>query len=359
MLRNDKMEIMKAEIRRILILQISAIGDALFAVPAIKALRKELPGAHISVLASRRAGSVLQNLPYLDDLRIFHGFFSLCRAIIQDRTMKYDLAVGLSNQGSWLAFLSGARFKAGFASPLLRSACPGSVKIKPSMHVVDYCLSVVGLLGAATSDREMEIQLTPQELEKADEFLKRHRLAGLPLVAIHPGGRYFPFKRWPTEQFARLADGLAQNGVGVILVGGPDDVELAARTAAAAKVQLASAIGELKLKETAALIGKCQLFVGNDSAPLHMAAAVKTPTISLYGPTDPAQFAPFGSGHSAIYKALPCSPCFKFLGPAGQHLPKCARPYCMEAIQADEVLALALAKLDLGRTAAMDGEDAV
>lgn len=335
----------QGEIRKILVLQVGPIGDTILSVPALKALRAGFPQAGIAVVATPRAGDVLRGLPYHDELRVCRNGFDLMRTVMQYRRSGFDLAVGLSNGGSWLAFLCNTRFKAGLSSPLLALAEPGAVKEEPSAHVVEHCLAVVRLLGAAVPEiRGLEIALSQHEREKAAAFLAGVNQAG-PLVALHPGGHYFSFKRWPVERFASLADALAARGYGVVVVGGTEDGALAAALTGATRHAPLSAVGRLGIKETAALIAKCSLFIGNDSAPLHLAAAVGTPAIGLFGPTSPAQFRPFGQGHEVIYKGLPCSPCFKFLGSPLQYWPKCRRPACMEAIGESEVLAAALARL--------------
>lgn len=353
---NKRKQIHRAEIRRILVLQFSPIGDTIFAVPALKALRENYPQATIVVLASARAGDVLKGLPYHDMLRICRSGLDVVRAVVEFRHLHFDLAVGLSNQGSWLSFFCGTPFKAGFPTPLLTLAEPGALKEEPSSHVVEYCLAVVRLLGAAVpGERRLELWLSPAEKERARSFMAAHGLSD-PVVAVHPGGRYFPLKRWPVERFARLVDLLAARGCRGVIIGGQEDAELARSLADRAESRPVVAAGRLRLKETAALLSYCRLFVGNDSAPLHMAAAVNTPSIGLFGPTDPRQFSPYGPGHTVIYEALPCSPCFRFLGGLGQYLPKCYRAQCMEAIEVEKVAEAALARLAQGERAPLLGE---
>ncbi len=156
-----------AEIRRILVLQIGPIGDTIFAIPALRALRKSFPAATIVVLASARAGDVLQGLPYLDLFRVCRSGLDTLRAVVEFSQLGFDLALGLSNQGSWLACFCGTPFKAGFPSPLLSLSEPGSVKEEPSSHVVEYCLAVVRMLGGAVPDEQAAgIALTPVEQDR-------------------------------------------------------------------------------------------------------------------------------------------------------------------------------------------------
>ncbi|MCL6615401.1 MAG: glycosyltransferase family 9 protein, partial [Firmicutes bacterium] len=285
-----------AEIRRILVLQFGPIGDTLFAVPALKALRLRFPTATIAVLASPRAGEILHGAPYIDLLRVCRSGLDLMRSLFELRQAGFDLAVGLSNQGSWLAPFFGTPWKAGFPSPLLNLAEPGPVKEEPSSHVVEYCLAVVRMLGADPpddGDGGLEIWLSDADHEGAERFLAAHRLTP-PIVAIHPGGHYFPHKRWPAIRYAALADALAALGLKVVVIGGVEDVELASSVAQRARSGPVVAAGKLRLRETAALIARSALFIGNDSAPLHLAAAVKTPSIGLFGPTSPRKFSTYG-----------------------------------------------------------------
>ncbi|MGE5549981.1 MAG: glycosyltransferase family 9 protein [Bacteroidota bacterium] len=345
-----------SEIHRILVLQIGPIGDTIFTIPALKALRQNFPSATIVVLASARAADVLRGLPYLDLLRVSRSGLDLIRAVIEFRQSGFDLALGLSNQGSWLAGFCGTPFKAGFPAPLLYLSEPGPVKEEPSSHVVEYCLSVIRMLGGAVpEDRRLELPLTQAELDRAACFMNMHHL-DTPVVAIHPGGRYFPLKRWPVDRFARLAEILMGRGLGVVVVGGPEDSELASLMDKQMRARAVTVVGKMRIRETAALLARCQLFVGNDSAPLHMAAAVNTPSIGLFGPTSPAQYSPYGTGHVVICKSLPCSPCFRFLGGLGQYLPRCTRPQCMEAIGVDEVASAVLARLGMSQAGHSSGE---
>lgn len=342
-MRNDKGSWRSHEIHKILVLQFAPIGDTIFAIPALKALRRAYPGAIIAVLSSPRAGDILRGAPYLDVLRICRSGLELIRAMVEFRSLGFDLAVGLSNQGSWLASLCRAPFKTGLPSPLLSLADPGPIKEEPLAHVVEYCLAVAAKLGAATDERDLEIWLSRNDHERAEAFLAPHGRG--PWVAVHPGGRYFRYKRWPVPSFARLIEGLSGNGWRTIIVGGPEDLRLAGELARLSKAPLVSAVGRLRLRETAALIARCRLFIGNDSAPLHLAAAVGTPSIGLFGPTCPSQFGPYGAGHTVIYKNLSCSPCFRFMGGFRQYWPRCAQPACMSAITVEEVLDAALARL--------------
>lgn len=340
------------EFRRILVLQLSPIGDTIMAIPALRALRKGFPAATIAVMAAMPGAELLYGLPCLDILRACRNGLDLARAILEYRRLSFDLSIGLSHQGSWLAPFTGSPCRTGLhaVSPARTPVGDGG---RQPIHVIDRYLAVIGQLGVAISEDGLspEICLSPGDRERAGEFIARHRLQS-PLVAIHPGGRHFPFKRWPLDRYAALADALAAQGFSVVLVGGDEDVKIASALATSTRCKPVVSAGRLRLRETAALLARCRLFVGNDSAPLHMAAAVGTPTVGIFGPTDPSQFGPGGPQHTVVRKAPPCSPCFKFYGGLWQYWPRCARPACMEAIEVPDVMAAVLRQtsLDTGPT---------
>ena len=165
---------------------------------------------------------------------------------------------------------------------------------------------------------------------------------GRAVVVLAPGS-IWPTKRWPLESFAQVADGLMENGVQVILIGGASDrglcEEIARRTT---HVPLIAA-GQLTLRESAALLARCDLLLSNDSAPVHIAAAMGTPVVALFGPTTPGLgFAPYGSGHTVLEVPLDCRPCGKHGGN------RCPRRHfrCMKDLAPKRVFGEIMAKLE-------------
>lgn len=154
-----------------------------------------------------------------------------------------------------------------------------------------------------------------------------------PLVAVHPGGRW-PSKRWPKERFVELIDRLAaQAKVRVILTGAQSERRLCEAIYQGAAVKPVMAVGLTSLNELAALLSRCQAFVGGDTAPLHVAAAMKTPIVALFGSTDPTRHLPPAERHHLLKKKLPCSPCYRshcYRRGTGQM-------ECMKLISVDEV----------------------
>jgi ADP-heptose:LPS heptosyltransferase len=178
----------------------------------------------------------------------------------------------------------------------------------------------------------------PHDEQIADRYLEAHGISR-PMIALHCGGRHFYRKRWPVERFARLAKSLRNYyECEVVCIGGTEDRETAfAIQSIVPEVKMAA--GELSLAQTAALVSKCRLMIGNDSGPLHLSAALDTPTIGLFGPTHLGQFYPYNPElHRFIYKPFSCSPCYCYGGSLFQHVPRCSRAYCMEAITEQDIL---------------------
>lgn len=325
----------------IVVLCLSPLGDAIFATPALRALRYSYPEARIFVLASPPAGAVLKANSLGLQISVVPDVLELYRYLQQIRREKYDLAVGLSQWGSFFTRFCGVRNCADF------SRLPSR---KERQSVVDLCLDVITSLGLSCPSPRTECWWTEQDRERAERFLaqwqKQDEDVSAPMVAVHCGGRYFVRKRWPLEFFVKLIRDLTENyGVRVVLIGGKDDRENCSLIQKAVPAVRDTA-GRLTVGETAAFLSRCRVFIGNDSGPLHLAAAVPIETIGLYGPTDPQQFYPYEPPrHTFLYKAFPCSPCYRFGGRLWQHLPRCSRAYCMEAIRPEEVLTRVIARL--------------
>ena len=247
------------------------------------------------------------------------------------RRCHFDIALSLSQAGSFFTRFCAAPLWGDFFSIPPQTGRP----------VVQTCLAILQAIGINGGSPQTEFWYDRSAEVAAADFLTRLGYRGLePLIAVHCGGHYFIRKRWPAVYFAELTRLVTRAGCRVILIGSGEDRETAAEVLAAAP-WASSAIGRLKLAETAALIKQCQLLIGNDSGPLHLGAAMGVPTIGLFGPTHPRQFYPYKApAHRYLYKELTCSPCFQFGGGLWQHVPRCSKAYCMYAIQPADVMEL-------------------
>lgn len=299
----------------ILVVLLCPLGDTLFATPALRALRRRFPGANITALCWTSNEPLLRYNPHLDHVVACPGGWELAVSPLRMLDRRFDLGVGLSHFGSWVTPFFRARVRVGFqtvAGLRPRAASDGVPNAAGDggagagaagangQHAIHYCLRVVEQVGAQPQGLHMELVAGPGDRWRAAEVLRGHE--DRPLIAFHVGADHFATKRWPAENFARLADMLAGRfGSTIILVGGPDDVPVSrAVRSLARRAQFVDLTGRLALLETAAVLERVDVFVGNDSGPLHMAEAVGTPVVGLFGPSDPRHFAPLGPRHRVL-----------------------------------------------------------
>lgn len=275
------------------------------------------------------------------EVKVPYDQWELLKLLTEIRRGGYDLAIGLSQLGTIFTRYCATRSMANF----------NSIHYRSDISVVQLCLDVIEAAGLEIVPPQTEFWFPRSGKEKIavgiDAMLVDFKSdPGRPLVALHCGGHYFARKRWPVSYFGQLIRMLqTQSEAQIVLVGGREDREIANQLRAGLPGVL-DTVGELKLEETAVLMQKSRLFIGNDSGPLHLAAALHVPTIGLYGPTSPREFYPYNPPrHTYIHKAISCSPCFKFGGSILQHLPRCSRSYCMEAITPEEVTWEAIRRL--------------
>ncbi|MGI8586568.1 MAG: glycosyltransferase family 9 protein [Chloroflexia bacterium] len=330
---------------RILCVKLADIGDVLLCTPALRALRTRYPGARIDLLTPPSSAALLRNSPEIDEVLVFDKFASdSLRSLLNPRTLlgaaqflyglgrrKYD-AVLIFHQYTLrfgalkfaaLALASRARVRAGVDNGrgwfLTRRAPDGGFD---AQHQADYWLDVAALVGAEArpADRRLTIPVGERDYSAAAALLAE---LGLPgdglLVAVHPGaGWYSTARRWPAEHFAALVAGLVrERGASVLLLGGPDEVRLAddlrGLVPQAERSAVHNVAGRTSPAGTAALVQRCRLFIGNDSGPMHLATAVGTPVLAVFGLSNWRAFGPYvpsaPAGALIVRRDLPCMPC--------------------------------------------------
>lgn len=358
------------EPQHILVTLLCPIGDTLLATPALRALRGRYPHATISAVVSASNTGVLEGNPDITRRLLVPGlgegplalrFVTAVRAISREKR-KYDLIVNLSAAGSIVTFLAGITARRlRLDMPPLWWLVGGHSAAFRARHTMDqYLQAVTPALGtwsdAATATDPTDptahvprLYLTIEDRSTARRLLRQHGLSpSSVLIAMHVGGDGFGGrKQWAAERFAAVAMHLIERyDAHVLLLGGRSDE--AAVYAVGGRIRHGATVlaGVTSLKVTAALIEQSLLFIGNDSGPLHMAAAVGTPAVGIFGPSDWQQFHPIGKpGYQqrVVRSDLPCSPCFRFLGnePWWYRNP-CQSRACLNAITPQQVLDAAL-----------------
>jgi ADP-heptose:LPS heptosyltransferase/GT2 family glycosyltransferase len=323
------------EIQRILVVKLDHIGDFVTALPPIRRLKTLFPHARITVLAGPASRAFVALEPCIDEFipfAFFHARSQLGERKLtpedyaelaeQLRPYRFDLAVDLRKHLSTRDVLkhTGARFLAGFdylgQFPYLDIALDWdgdrTLQRKRS-HVVDDLMALVSAIGHASETNRVLMQPGPAAMPLSELPGPVRALFGKPVVAIHPGAGNVT-KQWPEEHFSALIDLLTEkNDVNILLVGGTDEVDAAngllrnVRHPAA----IASMAGKTPLADLPGLLKNCALYIGNDSGPKHIAAAVGVPTIGIHsGVVDPVEWGPIGPNAVALRRNMTCSPCY-------------------------------------------------
>jgi heptosyltransferase-2 len=262
----------------------------------------------VGVLTPEGIADVWRGAPDVDEVVPFDpgGEVDAYRGAGYDRVLLGPVSFG----SAWRARRSGARHLAGFGgemrAPLLRWRLPAR-EYRRDRHQVENYRALAGLLGEPRADDEPRVE---PRAEWRSEAARLWPEGARPRVALQPGATYGPAKRWPAERFAAVARALGTRGAGVALVGGAGD-----RPALDEVVRHAPGVVDLGGKTTvgglAAVLESADVLVTNDTGPMHLAAAVGTPVVAVFGSTSPVWTRPHGSGHRVVSVPVPCQPCFR------------------------------------------------
>ncbi|MDQ6695805.1 MAG: glycosyltransferase family 9 protein [Chloroflexota bacterium] len=316
--------------QRILLLMLLPIGDTLFATPAVRALRERYPEAHITALVYPTNEGILRHNPSIDSFLFWPtrekwpGFMAVARLFLHLRRAHFDLAVEFCNYIWWVTLWSGIRRRTEMNLPKMWWALPWAGTQWRKRHAVEHYSDVVRRLGIPVHDTHLLIYPSAEEIAHAESRLSGHRISpDDTLVGMHLGGEgLWGRKRWPVEKFAEVTNGFLEIGARVVIMGGKEEVALAEELVRRAHFPVINAAGQTTLGETAALAARCTLFIGNDSSPLHIAAASGTRVLGIYGPTDPRSYHPWipggknGVDYCVVRPNLLCAGRFAFVGGA-------------------------------------------
>jgi len=348
------------ETQKILLIRPDHLGDVLFTTPALRLLRSTFPQASITYMVGEWSKEIVKNNPNIDEIITcpfpwftrqpkrspVAPYLLLLREARCLRTYDFDLAINLRFDFSWgamLAYYAGIPQRVGFnireCKPFLSRAIP----YLPDRHEVEQNLLLVReCIGAemgntAPDGTALEFRTTPD-----DEAFAESRLASIlcqrPIIAIHPGAGAAA-KLWTSEGFAQVADTLAQRyGARIILTGSAAEQSLV-QEVAGQMINSPLIITDATLSQLAAVFRRCDLAIGVDSGAMHLAVAMGTPSVHLYGPVSDSAFGPWGdkARHVVVKSDLPCIPCNR-LDYEPQELDE---HLCVRAIPAEQVLAAA------------------
>ena len=287
------------EFQRILIIKPSSLGDIIHTFPVLNALRARYPKAHLAWFIHEKWADLVEGHPDLDETIPWSFRWGALGSLIGIfRKKRFDLAVDLQGlfRSGVISYLSGAPVRVGFKNGREGSVLFYTHKVdvpQHPIHAIDRYLLVAKSLGAVPRDPVCTLAISQQDEEVVDALLKRQGLApSREFIALNPMARWWT-KRWPIQRFAQLADLIQGTGTAVVLMGGRDDVAEIKRMQSLMRTSAFSVAGETTLKQLAGLLRKARLLISNDSGPVHLAVAVGTPVVALFGPTDPLRTGPY------------------------------------------------------------------
>ncbi len=301
---------------KILIFTKNWLGDVLFEVPAIQAVRENFPHARLVALTPPRCLEILEAIPFLDEVKPFderkedRSLFAKIRLILWLRRQKFDKAFLFhrSFTRALLTRLGGVRERIGYATPKRKWFLTTAVPAPPRpLHQVDYFLVLLKWAGLKVKfGAEYQFFCRPKEERGALAILQEHNFPQKGFVAFHVGANWGP-KRWPATNFARLADLITQTfSCPIVLTGSRGDEIIAQEIIRkAALTRPISLCGKTSLGVLGALFQSAAFVVSSDSGPLHIASGVGTPVVALFGPTCPKLTGPRGIGKKVIIQTIP------------------------------------------------------
>ncbi|HDQ04308.1 MAG TPA: lipopolysaccharide heptosyltransferase II [Deltaproteobacteria bacterium] len=340
----------------ILIVKLSAIGDVVHSLPVLYALREKFPSAQISWLVEEAASSLLHEHPLLDRLIVSkrkswlkalgHAgnrkkAISEIKSFIHElRDTEYDIVLDLHAllKSGLLIFLARGKRKIGYARGDEGSSVFLNEKVPPydiEEHAILRYMNLAKYLGAQPDGYYFPIPISDADRHSIRKLLENERIEG-PFVAINPIAKW-KSKLWDKKKFALLADHcIREFKLTVVFTGGREDDAEIQSIMEQMQEKAVNLCGKTNLRELGYLYSLSRVMVTTDTGPMHIAAAVGTPVVALFGPTAPWRTGPFGDGHVVLRKRISCSPCFK---------KKCTNPQCMQQIEVEEVLQAVTTKI--------------
>ena len=329
----------------ILLTRTDRIGDVVLSTPAIKAVRDKYPDAYIAFMVRPYANDIVEGNPYLDEVIEYDkagrhkSFLSTVKFALSLRKKKFDIAIMLhpTNRVHIIAFIAGIPRRIGYdrkMSFLLTDRVP-HLKQKGRKHELEYTLDLLKSIGIEAMDKTLFIPVREKDMNAIEIVLDEWHIGKeVPLIAINPGASSMS-KRWLPENFAKVADALAGSlKARIFLVSDKANAEFAEKVSKNMKYEPINLAGKTSVGELVALISKCSIFISNDSGPVHIACAVETPVVSIFGRNNPGlsakRWGPTGEKSIFLHKDVGCSECLA---------ESCQKNFkCLEAITPDEVL---------------------
>lgn len=334
--------------KRILIVRLDRIGDVLLSTPVIKALRDAYPDSYIAFMARPYARDIVEGNPYLNRVIIYDkagaekGIFGNLKFINRLRKDKFDIAIILhpTARSHITAFLAGIPERIGYDRKcgfLLTKMIPHT-KQYGLKHEIDYTLDILRYIGVEPKDRSLYMPVKKGSEEKIRKIFAENGMKEIDNVVVINPGASCPSKRWRPANFVRVADVLAERyNVKIVIICDDKDKPISDAVSSSMKRPCVNLSGQTSVADLASVLRRAKIFISNDSGPVHIACAVGTPVVAIFGRRNrglsPERWSPSGDRDMVLHKDVGCNECLAHNCKIGFK--------CLEAISAEEVIAAA------------------
>ena len=329
--------------RKILLVRLRSIGDTVLATPSAFALKRFLPNVEVDILVEDWVAPLLNNHPYIDNVMVLEGrgFMARARVARELRAANYDVVYNLhgGTTATFLTRATGAPYRVGFKTyqyaQLHTHTAPSPLLLwgQQKTHSVEQQLALLGWTGVPVTDRpRTSLGADPVATEAINKRLAAAGLEDRKIALIHPAAA-FATKQWAASNFARVAVAVAERGFAPVAITGPNETAVLDNLLAELSLPILS-FDDLSLPEVTALAARSQLFVGNDSGIAHIAAAVETPSVVIFGSSNVAHWRPWKrAAAEVVFEEMPCQPCH------GYFCEKFPQPECILRVPVERVVA--------------------
>jgi predicted lipopolysaccharide heptosyltransferase III len=329
-------------VKRVLVIRLRSIGDTVLATPSLFALKRFLPEAQVDIIVEDWVAPLLTDHPHVDNVVVLErgGFMTRFRVARELRSERYDVVYNLhgGTTATFLTRATGARHRVGFKTyqyaNLHTDLAPSPLLLwgQQKTHSVEQQLALLGWTGVPVSDRpRTQLGISPAAVESVNQQLAVAGLGDRQIALIHPAAA-FETKRWAVENFARVAEFVSERGLAPVAIAASHEAQIVNDLLGEASVKILSL--ELSLPEVTALAARSKLFIGNDSGIAHIAAAVGTPSVVVFGSSNTAHWRPWNSAKAeVVFEQMPCQPCH------GYFCEKFSQPECILRVPVTRVAA--------------------
>jgi heptosyltransferase II len=334
-----------SDIKRVVVRGTNWVGDSVMTVPALRALRRLLPDAKITLAIRPSAKGIFSEADFIDDVLVYdrRNAFSVVSQVREWRRHEFDLAVLFQNafEAALIPFLAGVPTRLGYATESRQALLTHPLPLpewRSSKHEVFYYLYLIAALEqllpgtsrVCESDPDISLTISESRKREAAELLRSFGVdEEKSVVAICPGSINSRAKRWPAASYAALADRLLEHRRQVVLIGSRDELDVTNEVTSRMRHKPVMLTGKTTLDQIIAVLGLVDLVVTNDTGPAHIAAALGRPTLVIFGPTNPLTTRPFSFQADILSHPPDCAPCMLRDCPIDHR--------CMTAITVDEV----------------------